>query len=224
MIIKEKLTCIKIDPQGPAERCIIWLHGLGADGNDFAPIVPEFRLPPSLNTRFIFPNAPVMPVTINQGYEMRAWFDIYGPDLAAKVDHQGIEQSVQHINQLIQHELAQGLPAANIMLAGFSQGAVIALITGILYPQRLAGIIALSGLLPQVETVTQHGSAANRDLPIFMGHGNADNIVPIALGSAASNGLIKASYPVAWHEYPMAHSVCGQEIEDISGWIRKIWG
>jgi phospholipase/carboxylesterase len=223
MIINEKLSSIEINPTGRAERCIIWLHGLGADGNDFVPIVPELRIPPQLNTRFIFPNAPVMPVTINNGYEMPAWFDIYAPDLGAKVDTRGIEQSVLAINTLIQHEQAQGVPAANIMLAGFSQGALIALTTGILYPERLAGIIALSGMLPQADTLIRHASPANRDLPIFIAHGTEDNIVPLSMGRAAYTALTNAAYPVTWHDYAMPHSVCGQEIGDISNWIRKIW-
>lgn len=219
----EMLTTVDIHPKQNPEKCVIWLHGLGADGNDFAPIVPELHLPASLHIKFTFPHAPVMPVTINNGYEMRAWFDISHQDISADIDHAGISQSVAAINTLIQHEVTNGIASENIMLAGFSQGAVIALMTGMLYPQRLAGIIALSGLLPHAEDVIKQGSPANRDLPIFIAHGTQDQIVPAALGKSAYDAIKQASYPAAWHTYPMAHSVCPQEIRDISQWMQNIW-
>jgi len=219
----QKLSSVDIHPQGIPERIIIWLHGLGADGNDFAPIVPELRIPDTLNVKFIFPHAPVMPVTINNGYEMRAWFDIQHPDLSLNIDQSGIEQSIESINKLINDEIDQGIAAENIMLAGFSQGAVIATLTGILFPERLAGVIALSGLLPNAEPIINRGSAANRSMPIFMAHGTQDQIVPLLFGEAAHQTLVKAKYPVEWHTYPMAHSVCPQEIMDISKWIQQIW-
>ncbi|HTM63932.1 MAG TPA: dienelactone hydrolase family protein [Gammaproteobacteria bacterium] len=219
----QKLSSVDIHPRGIPERIIIWLHGLGADGNDFAPIVPELHLPDTLNIKYIFPHAPVMPVTINNGYEMRAWFDIQHPDLSLNIDHSGIEQSIKSINTLIHEEIDQGIAPENIMLAGFSQGAVIATLTGILFSERLAGVIALSGLLPNAEPIINQGSPANRNLPIFMGHGTQDQIVPLVFGEAAHQILVKANYPVEWHTYPMAHSVCPQEIMDISNWIQKIW-
>ena len=223
MINIEKLSSVQINPAEKADKCVIWLHGLGADGNDFAPIVPELHLPSRYKVRFVLPHAPVMPVTINQGYEMRAWFDIYHADISAKIDNPGIEQSVASINTLIEHEEAQGISADNIILAGFSQGAVIALITGLLYPKPLAGIIALSGLLPHAETVVKQGSVSNRNIPIFIGHGSQDQIVPERLGRAAYEVLLQAAYPAEWHGYHMAHSVCTEEIHDISHWIQKIW-
>ena len=223
MMKNEKLSSLEIAPQETAEKCVIWLHGLGADGNDFAPIVPELRLPATLNIKFVFPHAPVMPVTINNGYEMRAWFDIAHDGIRSKPDHTGIAKSIAAINNLIEHEESSGIDPSNIMLAGFSQGAVIALMTGILYPKRLAGILALSGLLPNAEAIIQKSSPANRDIPIFIGHGNEDQMVSLDLGKAAYDALSQASYPVTWHTYPMAHSVCSKEISDISAWMQKIW-
>lgn len=223
MLNNEKLTTVDIHPAKNAEKCVIWMHGLGADGNDFAPIVPELHLPPHLHVKFVFPHAPIMPITINNGYEMRAWFDIAHNGINADIDHAGISQSVAAINTLIQHETANGIASENIMLAGFSQGAVIALMTGIRFPTRLAGIIALSGLLPHADEAIKQGSAANRDIPIFIGHGTQDQMVPAALGQSAYNTLKHASYPAEWHTYPMAHSVCPEEIRDISQWMQKIW-
>lgn len=223
MINNEKLITVDIHPVEKAQHCVIWLHGLGADGNDFAPIVPELHLPSKLNIKFTFPHAPVMPVTINNGYEMRAWFDIHHPDVSTKIDLAGIDKSVQAINDLIQHELNNGIEAANIMLAGFSQGAVIAMVTGMLYPQRLGGVIALSGLLPHAATIAEQAPAASHGLPMFIAHGTEDNIVPFAFGEQAYTEIAGAGYPVEWHAYPMAHSVCREEISDISQWIQKIW-
>lgn len=218
-----KLTTVDIHPAETAEKCVIWLHGLGADGNDFAPIVPKLHIPAHLKIKFVFPHAPIMPVTINNGYEMRAWFDISHPNISASIDHAGINKSVQAVNTLIQHEQEQGIDAAHIMLAGFSQGAVIALITGMLHPERLAGIIALSGLLPHAADVIQQAPAVSRGIPVFIGHGTQDQLVPAAFGEFAYHEIAKAGYPVEWHSYPMAHSVCTEEIQDISHWIQKIW-
>lgn len=218
------LSCVKIDPIGQPIRAIIWLHGLGADGHDFTPIVPELELPSTLGIRFIFPHAPIMPVTINQGYEMPAWFDIYSASIAAKIDNQGIANSIQQINAIIEAQTKDGITPNNIILAGFSQGAVIALATGLSFPEKLAGMIALSGYLPQAGELLMTASAANRTTPIFVGHGTEDPIVPYALGESTSNVLTSAGYPVAWHSYPMPHSVSPDEIEDIGKWIRRIWG
>ncbi len=217
------VSAIEIDTHVKADKSVIWLHGLGADGNDFAPIVPELRMPSRIQARFIFPHAPIMPVTINQGYEMPAWFDIRSSDISDRSDTAGIQRSVGQINGIIQREMERGIDPANIMLAGFSQGAVIALTAGLLYPKRLGGIIALSGLLPNSEAVIQSSAIANRDIPIFIAHGTADGIVPLALGKRAYENLTQAGYPAIWHDYPMAHSVCAEEIRDISDWIQKIW-
>lgn len=223
MINNEKLTTLEINPTHQAEKCVIWLHGLGADGSDFAPIVPELNLPASMNIRFIFPHAPIMPVTINNGHEMRAWFDIKASDLTSRADVDGMQRSVEQINALIEHEITRGIAPANIILAGFSQGAVIALMTGILSSKRLAGIIALSGLFPHADSVIQQAPAANHDLPIFIAHGTEDTVLPLSLGRDAYAALVKAAYPADWHSYAMGHSVCLEEINDISQWIQKVW-
>lgn len=223
MTINNKLASIDVHPDETAEKCIIWLHGLGADGSDFANIVPELHIPSRLKIKFVFPHAPVMPVTINNGYEMRAWFDIHHPDVSTKIDFAGIDKSVEAINTLIAHEQDHGIDPANIMLAGFSQGAVIALVTGILHQQPLGGVIALSGLLPHAADVIKQAPDASHRLPIFIAHGTEDQIVPFGFGEFAYTEIAKAGYPVAWHSYPMAHSVCREEISDISHWIQKIW-
>lgn len=217
---EKKLTCIEIDPSRAATKSIIWLHGLGADGRDFVPFVPELKLPPTLNVRFVFPNAPIMPVTINNGYEMRAWYDISSLTLHGQIDKTGINQSVTLIENLIASEVARGIATQDIILAGFSQGAVIALTTGLRYSKPLAGIIALSGYLPLPDEILNN---ANQHIPIFIAHGTEDAIVPYALGKAAYVALKERGYPVAWHSYAMPHSVCAEEVVDISRWIQMIW-
>lgn len=215
---------IELSPDTTPKATVIWLHGLGADGADFVPIVPELHLPSSLAIRFIFPHAPIMPVTINGGYEMRAWFDIYGAKIDSKIDEAGMAGSVAIVQQLIAQEVEKGIATENIILAGFSQGAVIALQTGLCYPKPLAGILALSGYLPNAASVLQGASEANRSIPIFIAHGTEDTIVPHALGQATRMGLEQAGYAVSWHSYPMAHSVCGEEIGDISAWLQRVAG
>jgi phospholipase/carboxylesterase len=223
MANNQRLPHIEINPPSPAEKCVIWLHGLGADGGDFAPIVPELHLPQQMNVRFVFPHAPSMPVTINNGYVMPAWFDIYSSDISSRADVIGIKRSIAQINTLIQHEEENGIAAENILLAGFSQGAVIALTTGLLYPKRLAGVMALSGLFPHADSIIKRCPPTNHDLPILIAHGTEDQILPIHLGRAAFESLEKARFPVTWHSYAMGHSVCGEEIKDISHWMQKIW-
>lgn len=223
MIINEKLPCVEINPSVAAEKTIIWMHGLGADGNDFAPIVPELNLPDQLKIRFVFPHAPSIPVTVNGGYVMPAWFDITGSDLAKKADEEGISRSVSQIQKLIENENQRGISSDNIILAGFSQGAVIALNTGMTFHQKLGGIIALSGLLPNPDTIITDAQAINRDTPIFLAHGTQDMMVPIMLGEAAHQLLLNEGYHINWHTYPMAHGVCPDEIRDISQWIQNIW-
>ncbi len=204
---------------GPAPSAsVIWMHGLGADGHDFEPIVPELGLPGTLQVRFIFPNAPVRPVTLNMGMAMRAWYDIIEIG-GGREDGEGLRASQAAIEQLIAAEVARGIPASRIVLAGFSQGGAVAFQTGLRHPQRLAGIMALSTYLPLAGTVEDERSAANRDLPVFMAHGSVDPVISISRAQQSRKMLEALGYPLEWHEYPMPHSVCPQEIADISDWL-----
>lgn len=216
------LSCIEINPGISATKTVIWLHGLGADGSDFAPIVSELHLPDTPGIRFVFPHAPIMPVTLNNGYEMRAWFDIYDLSIDSKIDKTGISKSVQMLEALIMQEEAKGITSDNIILAGFSQGAVIALTTGLGYPKPLAGMMALSGYLPLADEVLKNASGINRETPIFIAHGTEDPIVPYALGKATYDTLKEAGYHAAWHSYAMPHAVCAEEVRDISLWLQSI--
>lgn len=218
---KTSLNFIEINPVTKPVACVIWMHGLGADGNDFVPIVPELQLPATLPVRFIFPNAHTRPVTINNGFVMRAWYDIYAMSLEQRIDQEGIYSSIYEINQLIEQEEARGIPAHKIVLAGFSQGAVMSLMTGLRYPKKLAGILALSGYLPMAEKTLEEASPANQDIPIFLGHGNQDTVVPKFLGLQAQEALGQKNYHVTWHSYSMGHSVCAEEVSDISIWLQK---
>lgn len=220
---EQDISCIEIAPAIPAKKTVIWLHGLGADGNDFVPIVPELKLPASLGVRFLFPHAPIMPVTINSGYQMRAWYDIVSLSLDQHIDQTSMTKSVRLIGQIIEQEINRGIAIENIMLAGFSQGAVIALMTALFYPKRLAGIIALSGYLPMMNEALAKTSPVNKSIPIFMGHGTEDGVVPLNLGKAAYLTLQAAHYNVSWHSYPMAHAVCMEEIQDLSRWLQEVW-
>jgi phospholipase/carboxylesterase len=222
MINKQPLTCIEINPRETTKRSVIWLHGLGADGNDFVPLVPELHLPDTLGVRFVFPHAPIMPITINNGYEMRAWYDITALSASGMADKVGIERAVKLTETLIENEINRGIAPENIVLAGFSQGAVIALITGLGYPKRLGGMIALSGYLPLANEILARASEANLTIPIFMAHGTEDSIVPYALGKAAYVTLKQADYAATWHTYPMPHSVCAEEVQDLSLWMQKV--
>jgi phospholipase/carboxylesterase len=215
------LKSIEINPQSAVKRSVIWMHGLGADANDFVPIVTELHLPDELGVRFVFPNAPVMPISINNGYEMRAWYDIAAPDLHANVDQSGIQQSTMLVQQLIQQEIDRGLASTDIILAGFSQGAAMALTVGLCYPQTLGGMIALSGYLPLMDKVLQEATEANRKTPIFIGHGTEDFLVPYRLSQLVYSALHSSNYPVSMHSYPMQHSVCLEEVRDISEWLQE---
>ncbi len=214
------LKTIEIEPKTTATHSVIWLHGLGASGDDFVPIVPELHLPSNLAVRFIFPHAPVRPVTINAGYEMRAWYDIIGIQLDSIIDRKGIEQSLTLIEELIQGEINRGIPANHIILAGFSQGAVMALTVGLRRTTPLAGIIALSGYFPLADETLKLANP-NRAAPIFFAHGAQDIIVPFPLGKMSYMILKEAHFKVDWHAYPMGHAVCGEEIQDIGQWIEK---
>lgn len=218
----ELLPCVEINPQQLPTASVIWLHGLGADGHDFANIVPELRLPPTLPVRFIFPHAPVRPITINAGYAMRAWYDIIGEDFNAREDEAGVRESTQAILDLIENEHQRGIAYDRIILAGFSQGGAMALHTGLRCAQRLAGIIVLSAYLPLANTFIAEANPINKDLPIFMAHGLHDPLLPLEWGKISSEFLINLGYQVDFHTYPMPHSVCSEEIADISRWLLQI--
>ncbi len=213
------LPCVELETAPNPAHAVIWLHGLGADGNDFAPIVPELvdRAWPPL--RFVFPHAPVRPVTVNNGMPMRAWYDIKGMAIADKQDETGIRESVAQLDALIAREAARGIPAERVLLAGFSQGGAIVLCGGVRHASRLAGIVALSTYLPLAEKTPAERSGANAATPIFMAHGSHDPVVPQALGVTSRDVLAQLGYAVDWHSYPMAHQVCAEEIADLRQWI-----
>ncbi|MRD49715.1 carboxylesterase [Caenimonas koreensis DSM 17982] len=198
---------------------IIVLHGLGADGNDFVPIAQEIDLASIGDVRYVFPHAPVIPVTINNGYEMRAWYDILGMELVRREDEAGLRRSRLQVEALIEREVERGIAANRIVLMGFSQGCAMALMTGLRYKERLAGIVGLSGYLPLAGTTVAERTDANVMTPIFMGHGTQDNVVPAERGRASRDMLKGLGYDVQWHEYPMAHSVCMEEIQDLNAWL-----
>lgn len=205
------------NPQGS----VIWLHGLGADGHDFEPIVPELRLPRELALRFVFPHAPVQPVTINGGMAMRSWYDIRSLDSDDRADRAGVLQSRAILESLITREIERGVPASRIVIAGFSQGGAVAIHTALQTQQPIAGLMALStymALPDDIETASDR-----RDLPIFMAHGTFDPVLQLAWGRGSADRLVAAGYSVDWHEYPMAHAVCPQEIADISRWLQSIY-
>lgn len=218
-----KLSTVEITPKSDHRYSVIWLHGLGADGHDFEGIVPELHLKEHTHIHFIFPDAPVQPVTINGGMKMRSWYDILEMSLQHKVDIQGIYQSADLIKQLIDQECANGTPSEHILLAGFSQGGVVALHAGLRYRLRLAGIVALSTYLPTLEQLTTEQSSANQDTPLFMGHGFLDSVVAIESAKAAFEGLKAMNYNIEWHDYLMEHAVCGEEIGHIAAFIDSIF-
>ncbi len=209
----------------PLPLCsVIWLHGLGADGNDFAAIVPQLDLRGCPPIRFIFPHAPTMPVTINGGYVMPAWYDILGADLVDRQDAAGIQKSEKAIVALIEQEVARGIPYERIVLAGFSQGCAMALHTGLRLPHRLAGIMALSGYLPLADRFPSERHTANATTPVFMAHGTQDPVVILKRGEDSRDALKALGHPVQWHTYPMPHSVHPQEITDIAAFLKQVLG
>jgi len=216
------LPCIELEPAVEARSCVILMHGLGADGSDFVPAVTELNLPESLGVRFLFPNAPIMPITINNGYEMRAWFNISSLTIDGISDRIGIKQSVNEIERLIEKQIKLGIPADKIVLAGFSQGAVMALVTALGYRETLGGVLALSGYLPLATEVLQQAGHPNHQIPIFLAHGMHDPVVPYVLGKAAFMALEQAGYNVAWHSYPIQHNICPQEVEDVRHWLMNV--
>ena len=201
---------------------IIWMHGLGADGNDFVPLVDELDLSGCPAIRFIFPHAQTMPVTVNGGYVMRSWYDIIGTDIARQEDEAGLRKSQSQVEVLIAREKARGIPAERIILAGFSQGCAMTLQTGLRHPERLAGLLCLSGYVPLASKVAQERAPASLATPIFLAHGRGDPVIPV-IRAEQSRDLLKAlGYQVEWHEYPMQHSLCGDEIDAIGAWLRHV--
>ncbi len=221
MTVAEILPAVEVETQPKPSAAVIWLHGLGADGDDFVPIVRQLQLPPR-GIRFVFPHAPLQPVTINGGYVMRAWYDIGYQDLALREDEKGVRESQHAIERLIEREHARGIGAANIVLAGFSQGGAIALQTGLRHAQRLAGILALSSYLPLPDKIEAERAQVNREVPIFMAHGIEDPIVPLKLAQASCSRLLTMGYPIEWHEYDMPHTVCMEELAHIGAWLRQV--
>ncbi len=213
---------IVMTPATAPTASVIWMHGLGADGMDFVPLVPELRLPQNVAPRFIFPNAPVRPVTVNNGMSMRAWYDIYSLGVRDREDAAGIRESAAVVHGLIDQERAAAVKAERIVLAGFSQGGAIALQAGLRYPQLLGGILALSTYLPLAATLAVEGSAANRVVPILMCHGRLDPVVPLQLAHQSFDALKAQGYTPRWLDYPMQHQVCAEEILAISQWLMQV--
>ena len=216
----ELLDTVEIETGAAPAAAIIWLHGLGADGHDFEPIVPELSL--ALPVRFVFPHAPMRAVTINGGAVMRAWYDVYGVEGVRREDAAGVRASQMCIEALIAREKARGLAASRLVLAGFSQGGAMAIHTGLRHPERLAGIMALSCFVPQADTLAAEASAANREAPIFMAHGTHDPLIPLDRAGRSRDLLREAGYRVEWRQYPMAHEVCDAELRDLSVWLRGV--
>ncbi len=208
---------------GPQPRAsLIVLHGLGADGNDFVPFAEELDLAAVGPVRFVFPHAPTMPVTINGGYVMRAWYDILGADIVQREDATGMRRSQSSVEALIERERARGVPSRRIVLAGFSQGCAMTLLTGLRHAERLAGLVGMSGYLPLAASLAAERSAANADVPIFLAHGSADPVVPLARAVASRDALVALGYDVEWHQYAMPHAVCAQEIADLNRWLLRV--
>lgn len=216
------LPHITLDSGKSPQHSIIWLHGLGADGEDFVPVAEEMSLPVAV--RYIFPHAPKQPVTINGGFVMRSWYDIAGAEIHAQQDAVGIRASQAEIEKLIVQEKQRGVKAADIFLAGFSQGGAIVLQTGLRHAEKLGGILALSTYLPLAETLLDEASPAAKNTPIFMAHGRHDPIVPYSLGKSSAEKLTGLGYQLEWHDYTMEHSVCVEEVADIAGWLTQRLG
>jgi phospholipase/carboxylesterase len=221
--MNEALETLEIETAPDPTAAVIWLHGLGADGHDFEPVVGELDLPRA-PIRFVFPHAPMQPVTINGGMVMRAWYDILNVDLARREDAAGVRASQKLVERLIARERVRGIAAGRIVLAGFSQGGAIALQTGLRHGERLAGIMALSTYLPIADSLAAEAHPANRDVPIFFAHGRQDPVIPLARAEASRATLESLGWRVEWHVYSMPHAVCAQEIADIGEWLRQVLG
>ena len=218
---ESQLPYVEVNPGRPHDAVVIWLHGLGDSGNGFAPIVPELKLPESLAVRFVFPHAPVRPVTVNNGMPMRAWYDIKSLDLDNRADTEGVLESAAMVEKLIEQEMAKGIPSERILLAGFSQGGVIALHLGTRFHLPLAGILALSTYMSEADKLQHEAHEANKNTSIMCAHGTQDEVVPVFMGKAAYQVLADNGFDVSWQEYPMQHNVCLEELKDISDWLLK---
>jgi phospholipase/carboxylesterase len=216
-----RLETIEVEPRAAADAAVVLMHGLGADGHDFESLVPELRLPVSPSIRWVFPHAPVRPVTINSGFQMRAWYDIVGLDRRSPEDEAGIRESAEAIGALVRRERERGIAADRLVLAGFSQGGAMALFTALRWPERLAGVVGLSTYLPLAAKLQEEAHPANAAAPVFMAHGTFDPIVPPALGEGSRDLLRSRGHDVEWHTYPMPHSVCGDEVRDLRGWLLR---
>ena len=214
------LPCIDIEPDLPARSTVILLHGLGADGNDFVPMVSQLQLPAEMAVRFVFPNAPSIPVTINGGYVMPAWYDITEINIDRKIDASQLIASAENIRQLVDRETDRGIPSERIVLAGFSQGGAVAYQTALTYMQPLAGLLCMSSYFATRETITPN--SANRNLPVFICHGTQDPMVPERMGREAEGELTARGYEVEYKSYPMEHAVCAEEVADISRWLQRL--
>lgn len=216
------LQTIELNPSATPAATVVVLHGLGADGTDFLPIADQIDLSAIGPVRWVFPRAPERPVTINGGYRMRAWYDILGADLVKREDEPGLRESMLGVQRLLDAEAARGVPAHRTVLAGFSQGCAIALGAGLRHAHRLAGIAGLSGYVPLADTMAAERHAANHATPVFLAHGRQDGVVPMARGAAGRDLLQRLGQPVEWHEYPMEHSVCADEVQHLQAWLRRV--
>jgi phospholipase/carboxylesterase len=218
------LPAVELETGPRPTHAVLWLHGLGADGHDFVPVVDELTLPSALNIRFVFPHAPMRPVSINRGMVMRAWhdYDMMDPSVGVQENLESLRSSQRAIEALIEREMERGIKPENVVLAGFSQGGALALHTGLRHSERLAGILALSGYLPAPRTLAAEAHRGNFATPVFMAHGRLDSVVPLVLAASSKQQLLESGYAVDWHEYPMAHTVCREEIDDISRWLNRV--
>jgi phospholipase/carboxylesterase len=213
------LETVEVEPPEQARHAVVLLHGLGADGHDFEPVASELRLPA---VRWVFPHAPLRPVTINGGTRMRAWYDIAGLDHRSPEDEAGIRESARAVAELVAREKSRGIPPERVVLAGFSQGGAVALYAGLRQPERLAGLAALSSYLPLATRLAAEAHPANAAVPVFMAHGTRDDVVPHAFGERSRDALTSRGYAVEWHAYPVAHGVCPEEIADLRGWLQRV--
>jgi len=216
------LDALEVATAPNPDAAVVWMHGLGADGHDFEPIVPELGLPARPSIRFVFPHAPLRPVSINQGHVMRAWYDIRALAGVWREDEAGVRQSARQIEALAERERQRGIVPRRLVLAGFSQGGAMALHVALRYPERLAGILALSCFLPLASTLATEASAANRDVPIFWAHGLHDPMIPLALAEQGREQVAALGYRIEWHQYAMPHSVCAEEIADVARWLGRV--
>ncbi len=219
---QQLLPFVEVSPSASPNACVIWLHGLGDSGHGFAPIVPELKLPASMAVKFIFPHAPERPITINNGMRMRAWYDIKSLDFKSRADLGGVQESSAQVEQLINTQIESGIPANRIVLAGFSQGGVIALHLASRFSQKLAGVLALSTYMCEPDLLAKDAIDINRDTPIMMAHGEQDEVVPVFMGNAAYKTLKENNFNVTWQTYTMQHNVCMQELKDIGEWLKKV--